>query len=117
MEKTRVTKGEYYWWIDSYEFQPHFAQETTQDDYLGQSDERYEVGNYFNSFFEAESMANKLRAVLKGAEVIEMPSEEEIQKVLAEKIPIRSGRSYADALHCCWFEEGIHWLRDNKIVK
>lgn len=41
-------------------------------------DFRYEIGNYFATRSQAEEMARKLKAVLKGAEVIEMPSEKEI---------------------------------------
>lgn len=115
-KKQRVPKDEPYYWIMSsskYGFLSVYHEEMN----LVSDNDRWESGNYFNSRKDADVIAKKLNAVLKGAEVIEMPSDEEIQKVLAEKIPIHGGRTYGEALNCCWFEEGIHWLRDNKIVK
>lgn len=71
-------------------------------------DNRFEIGNYFHTKEEAEALAEKIRAVLKGAwvltppegesfsrkveavlkgaEVIEMPSEEEMQTLETKDI-------------------------------
>lgn len=78
-ERTRVPKGEKYWFL---------AYDSIRDkgiNVLPSEEEccivdfnRCELGNYFHTKEEAESMARKLRAVLKGADVIEVPSEEEV---------------------------------------
>lgn len=70
MEKTRVKKGEKYWSV-VYTSREGFApfNYTETDDECDILD--YERGNYFATFKEAEAFANKLRAVLKGADVIE----------------------------------------------
>lgn len=47
----------------------------------------FQFGNYFSSEASAEAMAEKIRKVLKGADVIEMPSEDDI----ADKIYNTSG--------------------------
>lgn len=82
MEKTRVPKGKKYWFL---------AYDSIRDkgiNVLPSEEEccivdfnRCELGNYFHTKEEAESMARKLRAVLAGADVIEMPSEEEIKEI------------------------------------
>lgn len=78
MEKTRVKKGDEYWYV-------HFGLEgVSVFSAIDFGDEaanfRFECGNYSHTKEEAESMARKLRAVLKGAEVVEMPSEEEFKE-------------------------------------
>lgn len=79
MEKTRVKKGEKYWIITQIGFDycviPVISGENKDLD-----DDAYNKGNYFHTKEEAEAMVRKLRAVLKGAEVIEIPSEEEIKE-------------------------------------
>lgn len=76
MEKTRVSKGEKYWFIRVDE-QHKLAILPMFDTYIKTDDARFEDGNYFHTKEEAESIVCKLRAVLNGAEVIEMPSKEE----------------------------------------
>lgn len=80
MKKTRVNKGEKYWFINSFGEVVSKTESGVIDDA-----KRFEAGNYFSTKEEAESMANKLRAVLDGADVIEMPSEEEGQPQTAEE--------------------------------
>lgn len=72
MTKTRVPKGEEYWHIGQWgDILMTSEEDSPIDDWL------FQCGNYFRTKDEAEAMAKKLRAVLKGADVIEMPSEEE----------------------------------------
>lgn len=73
MEKTRVPKGKYYWFIDEV-----VGVNFDADNREVFSTRRYLEGNYFSTRDEAEAMARKLRAVLNGADVIEFPSEDEI---------------------------------------
>ena len=89
MEKTRVNKGERYWIVlltgnGCRVIEAREGEVTSSKPTL--NDECYEFGNYFHTREEAESMANKLRAVLKGADVIEMPSEEEYEKIIPQRI-------------------------------
>lgn len=74
MEKTRVHKGEGYWFIFRTKgggFVVNYKiEEGSSDD-----DARFDIGNYFVVRDEALFMARKLRAVLKGAKVIEQNEE------------------------------------------
>lgn len=71
-KRQRMPKGEKYHFIDDCGFVG-----TKEDNRELQDDLRYKVGNYFpfGEEEEAESAICKFRAVLNGAEVIEMPSE------------------------------------------
>lgn len=77
MEKTRVPRGDWYWFIFRTKGGGFVVNCKIEE---GSSDDnaRFDIGNYFIVKEEAKSMARKLRAVLKGAEAIEMPSEDEI---------------------------------------
>ena len=67
MEKTRVNKGEKYWYIDEFG-----RVESCTDEYKPYpSLVRFKKGNYFRTQKGAESTACKFRALLKGAEMIE----------------------------------------------
>lgn len=63
----RVKQGEKYWYIDGTIMD--YAEGLEQDRYI--DEERHRCGNYFRSKEECMAMASKLRAVLKGADVIE----------------------------------------------
>lgn len=105
MEKTRVPKGERYWFI------AHLGYVFSEIDTNHQTDKiRFEVGNYFHSREDGEFVAKKLRAVLKGAEVIEMPSEEEIKQASYD-----CTNGYDDD-QIPGFIEGVKYLK-SKIVK
>ena len=118
MEKTRVKKGEKYWYIDiDYEI------DSTIEALTGINNRMFESGNYFSNYSEAEACAEKIRKVLKGADVIEMPSEEKIKakiEYIAEKyqisyheeddIVVSFGECYESA------EYMFNWLK-SKIVK
>lgn len=79
MEKKRVNKGEEYWYLtgvcnvekgwDNYDFIANL-------DFIN--------NNYFCTKEEAEAMAKKIKAVLNGADVIQMPSEEDCETFAAE---------------------------------
>lgn len=71
---------------------------------------RFAYGNYFNTEEEAESMAEKISKVLNGADVIEMPSEEEIKQASYD-----CTNGYDDD-QIPGFKEGVEWLK-SKIVK
>lgn len=74
MEKTRKQIGEKLWFID------YFLDITSiHEDNGAFVSGLYETANYFQSREEAEAMVKKFRAVLAGADVIEMPSEEELE--------------------------------------
>ena len=108
----RVKKGEKYWFVEVFAFSP-FVESCTEFNSIG-DDNRFYCGNYFHNRKEAELMARKLRAVLKGADVIEMPKYVE-EFNAGEEIYIQKG--YSDGEYChkqsfCWgFQEGIEWLK------
>ena len=68
---------------------------------------------------EAESMARKLRAVLKGADVIEIPPYEK-EVIASEEIYRQKDYDKGDYCHeqsFLWgFQKGVDWLK-SKIVK
>lgn len=74
------------------------------------------IGNYFYTSKEAETMAKKLRAVLNGAEVIEMPTGKKFKECLAN-IPDYY-RSYADGVKNTRkeFKEYLERKRDDMIA-
>lgn len=57
-KRWRANRGEYYWYIDSFEVC------LGQEDDVSYNDKRYNIGNYFRSREEAEEMAVKFRALL-----------------------------------------------------
>lgn len=79
----RVKKGEKYWSL-VYTSRDGFVALCYADTDIEGDILDFERGNYFADRESAEKMARKLSAVLKGADVIEMPSEEEIRKHYAE---------------------------------
>ena len=77
------------------------------------------IGNYFYTSKEAETMAKKLRAVLNGAEVIEMPSDEEISKEnfsSAHKMDIDDGETPNSGLYNIGWGNAVEWLK-SKIIE
>lgn len=91
----RVNKGEKYWYINSLG-EVVFAIEY---DVINNT-RRFEVGNYFITEEQAEAMARKLRAVLKGAEVLEDWQKEKIESwdvMLETKDEI--SKNYSQLLH------------------
>ena len=104
----RVKKGERYWSIvfDSLFNDDGFCviyyYEGLVDDVF--SEIRFKRHNYFSSKEEAELMANKLRAVLKGADVIKMPSIYDVTVRLEDYVPD-------------WYIiKFYHWL-ESKLIK
>lgn len=83
-KKQRVPIGEKYWYIDKYGSIQEYIERGSLLNYY-----HYKSLIYFHTEEEARVMRDKLRAVLNGAEVIEMPSEEEIEAIkneIAEKL-------------------------------
>lgn len=113
MEKTRVPKGEKYWYIYD-RFEVAFSIE----DNSPISNKHFETNNYFHTQEEAESMASKLRAVLKGADVLEMPSEEDITEKIFSSAGEIVGRDREITVSDCMktAKAVVRWLID-KIVK
>ena len=110
----RVNKGEKYWYLrGNLEVAP--AEETGSIFDLS----TYLNLDYFHTKEEAESMLKKLRAVLKGADVIEMPSEEEIITTISglkHEKDLDDGETPNAGLYDIGFDEAIYWLK-SKIVK
>lgn len=70
---TRVKKGEPYWFVDiDGRAWDRYERNEVMDSVL------FDTGNYFHTKEEAERMCKKFLAILKGADVIQIPSEEEI---------------------------------------
>lgn len=105
MKATRVKKFEKYWMIDSDLMPVHFI-----DDRRRCSNTDYDNGNYFNTKEEAEAMADKIRKVLNGANVIEIPSAEEVKKAA-----VLNDSGYFDDCQISGFIDGVEWLK-SKIV-
>lgn len=108
MEKTRVPYGESYWWINSV-----YAVCEDKDWNTSTVKASYKAGNYYKTKEEAEAMARKLRAVLKGAEVIEMPSEEELKEIPIKKV---EGDAYIDA-YFTGVMDILDWIKHRKQMK
>lgn len=120
MEKTRVKKGEPYWFVDiDGRAWDRYERNEVMDSVL------FDTDNYFHTKEEAERMCKKFLAVLKGADVIETPSEEEIEtykKTL--EYPPTPGCDYMERVvtetsnysYLHGFQLGINWLK-SKIVK
>lgn len=70
MKKTRVPYGEMYWcYVMAW---GSLTLIKSNDTYELSDNENYRLGNYFHTREEAESFERKLRAVLKGADVIDV---------------------------------------------
>lgn len=111
MGKTRARFGEKYWYV--VEYAGDFTTASAIDYYEHYDDDLFESGNYFLTEEEAESMARKLRAVLAGAEVIKMPSGEEIKERLDMILPTQPVESWCVEGYC----KHIIGLILSKIVK
>lgn len=108
----RVKKGETYWWIRIYNGIEVCADIDWRKDF---STKNFNDGNYFHTKEEAEAMVRKLRAVLNGAEVVEMPSEEEFYKVAPSTNKL-GGYSLENRRQVRGFQDCWDWLK-SKIVK
>lgn len=111
----RVKKGERYWYIDE-----SFTVQSSYDIGTRWDSQRFKCGNYFATKEEAEACARKLRAVLKGAEVIEIPNKplgltdiknNHLRGYVPERLSINDLKAFA-----LGFWEGCDWLA-SKIVK
>lgn len=100
MKKTRVPKGERYYLI--VQERSEFTIRVYFDEYDDWNDADYENGNYFYTKEEAEAIANKFRAVLNGADVIEKPSTWEIDDMA----------NNLDSEPCC-----LHEIKEECITK
>lgn len=105
----RVKKGEKYWYVIC-DCDGFYIGEWT-DNRCGGDNALFELGNYFATKEEAEAMANKLRAVLKGAEVIELPSEEEIWDEANKRYPRRWSGDRENSEKFDVFMDGAEWLK------
>lgn len=120
MEKTRVNKGYKYWYLDEYLHAIDTYEENSKLD-----DKLWEIGNYHNSEEEALEVAKLIWAVFNGADVIEMPSEEEISKRPAQTNPFDTSEhegtlaGYTNGAHSGYFKgyaDCLNWL-NSKIMK
>lgn len=112
MKATRVKKFEKYWMIDSDLMLVHFI-----DDRKRCSNTDFANGNYFNTKEEAEAMADKIRKVLNGADVIEMPSDEDItEKIFNTTGDVVGREGEITVSHCMKTAKiVVEWLK-SKIV-
>lgn len=110
----RVKKGERYWYIYFGAFGIEVFQMTDKRD--KSDDATFGYNNYFATKEEAEACARKLRAVLKGADVIEMPSDEEIWEEANSRYPRRWSGDRENGEKFDVFMEGIDYVK-SKIVK
>lgn len=105
----RVKKGEKYLYVLC-DCDGFYIGEWT-DNRCGCDKTLFELGNYFHTKEEAEVMEKKLRAVLNGADVIEMPSEEEIQNKASEMCCIGGCDRSCEDKHFC----GLAFPRERSI--
>lgn len=119
MKKTRVPEGDQYFYVGSTGIIKEDWDELRPID-----NERFENSNYFHTRKEAEAMARKLRAVLNGADVIETPSDKDIEEAMKRSVtesilcvaPYESFTPKAtDLLECAW-TKGAEWVK-SKIIK
>lgn len=109
----RVKKGERYWFINSFGEAVSKIESGIVDDV-----KRFEKDNYFYTKEEAESMVERIRKVLKGADVIEMPSKEDVYNEEFKTNPYlfcEDGAAVVGA-HQGGFNHCFEWLK-SKIVK
>ena len=108
MEKKRVEFGEDYYFIDL-----NMQINCECELHSGFESELFKADNYFATEEQAEAMANKIKAVLAGADVIEMPSEKEIESA----IPTYADRpaEFSAGIGNGWWQ-CIEWLK-SKIIK
>lgn len=112
----RVKKGEKYWSFLIYTHGYRILEFTEGESYAGNDEfdaEGAAFGNYFHTKEEAEAMTRKIKAVLNGADVIEMPSEEEIKKAIKEVLPSDPVAPWCVDGYCRYI---VDWLK-SKIVK
>lgn len=85
MEQKIVEKGEKYWCVgeDMNPLEAVYGENWALDVL------RLEAGNCYTDYHECYVMCGKLRAVLAGADVIQMPSEDEIWKEANARYPRR----------------------------
>lgn len=113
----RVRKGEKYWVVyligDKCKTCMMIAGQNSPATPIYDSD-CFQFDNYFSSEASAEAIAEKIRKVLKGADVIEMPKYVE-EFNTSEEIYIQKGYSEGEYCHkqsFCWgFQEGVDWLK------
>lgn len=67
-KKQRVPIGEKYWYLVFFGGEVLIYSMIERN--FSDDDEHFAMGNYFHTQEEAETMARKLRAVLKGADVV-----------------------------------------------
>lgn len=117
-KKTRKRKLNIYYYIDT----ALRICVATHD--MSIDDKRFKVGNYFPTKEEAESTARKLRAVLNGADIIETPSDKDIENAMKTSVtesimcvyPFASFTPKATDIEECAWIKGAEWVK-SKIIK
>lgn len=112
--KQRVPKGEKYWYIGT-DWRGIIVVYSTRDVNMVEDRNRFKDHNYFVTKKEALSMTKKLRAVLAGADVIETPSEEEME-IEANKIAEEIAGGPMSGCFRIAVKMTVEWLK-SKIVK
>lgn len=101
-EKKRVGWGKEYYFINI-----NFQVESDYEYGADVDNLRFDSNNYFIIKEEAEAMAYRLRAVLNGADVIEMPSENESLEAMPQNMSVGQRVGWSS----CYY-----WLK-SKIIK
>lgn len=76
------------------------------------------IGDCFSTKEEADAMVNKFKAVLQGADVIEMPSEEDItDKIFSTTGEVVGPEGEITVFHCMKISKKVlEWIK-SKIIK
>lgn len=108
----RVNKGEIYWCINTRDML-HLINYRA-DEYSEFDDEMFNSNNYFNTREGVEVIARKIYAIFNGADVIEMPSINDVMN----RLPHAAG--YEQNMQLTGYRHGYcncyDWLK-SKIVK
>lgn len=112
-KKQRVPKGEPYWFVDiDGRAWDRYERNEVMDSVL------FDTGNYFHTKEEAERMCKKFFAVLKGADVIQIPSRAEIFDAAGKHVEAcdEEGHPYSDEYDSkAAFINGAEWLKSKTI--
>ena len=112
MRKKRVSDGKFYYYITLKD--SGFRVSNSRDDCYPEDSDRNFLGNYYYTEEEAEAIAKRLKAVLNGADVIQMPSEFEMGQQAMDIAEKRQDVHYGDCYDSA--SDMYDWIK-SKIIK